>query len=311
MRFARVLLAILLAAGLFGALRSNVASQDQEENTRGAFMTSRAKTPEKPARTSSTARPNRRRPKPSGATSGNTKPVNNENTASNTSGSKSETTDAGKSVPAASTRIGLGMTLFMRDPNGLAVRIDPAHEFHKGDAVRVLLETNADGHLYIFNTTDGGDPVMIYPDSQLDEAGNYLQAHVPVEIPSSLTTQERLRWFRFDEKAGSERLMFVLTREPLQGVPIEDELIKFCGENKVGCAWRPSTELWARLQKELNESPQVVKAMDSGAAQTPREREATTRGIGLSKDDPPPTLVLMSTSAGSAILVTALDLIHK
>ena len=27
---------------------------------------------------------------------------------------------------------------------------------------------------------------MIYPDVDLDEAGNYLQAHVPFEIPSSL-----------------------------------------------------------------------------------------------------------------------------
>jgi len=33
------------------------------------------------------------------------------------------------------------LTLFMRDSNGLAVRTDPSHAFHKGDHVRVLLET--------------------------------------------------------------------------------------------------------------------------------------------------------------------------
>jgi hypothetical protein len=96
----------------------------------------------------------------------------------------------------------------MRDANGLAVRTDPSHIFQKGDRVRVLLETNTDGHLYIFNTTNDGPPVMIYPDADLDEAGNYLQAHVPFEIPSSLAAEERLRWLVFDETAAM-RLFFV------------------------------------------------------------------------------------------------------
>ena len=90
----------------------------------------------------------------------------------------------------------------MRDSNGLAVRTDPEHVFQKGDRVRVLLETNTDGYLYIFNTTNDGPAIMIYPDAELDEAGNYIQAHVPFEIPSSLGSGGRLRWFAFDEVAG-------------------------------------------------------------------------------------------------------------
>ena len=50
----------------------------------------------------------------------------------------------------------MGLTLFMRDSNGLAVRTDPSHQFHKGDHVRFLFETNADGFLYVFNTTTAG-----------------------------------------------------------------------------------------------------------------------------------------------------------
>jgi len=42
--------------------------------------------------------------------------------------------------------MGLGLTLFMRDSNGLALRTDPSHEFRKGDHVRFLIETNADGY---------------------------------------------------------------------------------------------------------------------------------------------------------------------
>ena len=212
--------------------------------------------------------------------------------------------------PAAVQRIGVGLTLFMRDSNGLAVRVDPNHDFHKGDRVRVLLETNVDGHLYIFNTTDGGDPVMIYPDVQLDEAGNYMQAHVPFEIPSSLASDERLRWFRFDEHAGTERLYFVFTREPLPEIPIEDDLVKYCGENKKTCAWHPTSALWTRLQKELN-TVKAAKPDVSGRAQTTGEREAATRGIGLSQDDPEPSLVMMNASSASGLLVTFLEMVHK
>jgi hypothetical protein len=198
----------------------------------------------------------------------------------------------------------------MRDSNGLAVRVDPNHDFHKGDRVRVLLETNVDGHLYVFNTTDGGDPVMIYPDVQLDEAGNYMQAHVPFEIPSSLSSDERLRWFRFDEHAGTERLYFVFTREPLPEIPIEDDLVKYCGENKKTCAWHPTSALWTRLQKEVN-TVKAAKPEGYGRAQTTGEREATTRGIGLSQDDPEPSLIMMNASSASGLLVTFFEMVHK
>jgi len=207
--------------------------------------------------------------------------------------------------------MGLGVTLFMRDANGLAVRVDPTHEFHKGDRVRVLLETNADGHLYIFNTTDDGQPVMIYPDPQLDEAGNYVQAHVPLEIPSSVAPEENLRWFRFDEKVGVERLYFVFTREPLAEAPIEDDLLKYCGEDKTQCAWHPSPEMWAQLQKRLSIPTAVAKAKVSGKAQTGTEHQAATRGIGLARDDPEPSLVMMNASTDSALLVAQLDLFHR
>jgi len=207
--------------------------------------------------------------------------------------------------------MGLGLTLFMRDANGLAVRADPTHEFHKGDRVRVLLETNMDGHLYIFNTTDDGLPVMIYPDPQLDEAGNYLQAHVPLEIPSSVAPEESLRWFRFDANSGIERLYFVFTREPLAGVPIEDDLVKYCGDEKAQCNWHPTPDLWAQLRKQVAVPAGEVKAKNDGKAQTAAEHQAATRGIGLAKDDPEPSLVLMNVSSDSGLLVAELDLFHR
>jgi len=278
----------------------NAAVPQDQEDVRGAFLTSRPK--EKPATQTAPARANRRRPKPN--TPGPSSSGNKTPDLSNT------TPDKSTPVVVNKARIGLGLTLFTRDSNGLAVRTDPSRVFHKGDRVRVLLETNTDGFLYIFNTTNDGPPIMIYPDINLDEAGNYIQAHVPFEIPSSAGAHEGLRWLVFDEFAGDEKLYFVFTREPLNGVPIEDDLVSFCKTSSSACPLRPVAELWEMVKKELKQPLQTDQAARYGRAQTSSEKEASTRGLGLAKDDPQPSVIMMASSTSST-LVTKLDLVHQ
>ena len=295
-----------------------------DDDVRGAFLTSRPKN--KPVSSGNTPKTGgRRKPQPpagggSSSGSGNSGSGNTGKSGSGSGGSsnpaKTDKTPkpgpapSSKPAPVNARRMGLGVTLFMRDSNGLAVRVDPDHVFSKGDRVRVLLETNSDGYLYIFNTTDNGAATMIYPHADLDDAGNYLQAHVPFEIPSSSSADERLRWFAFDETAGTERLFFVFTREPLSGIPIDDDLIALCKESKDRCPVRPNDEVWAGVQKHMQEPLKTDKEKQFGGAQTSTEQQATARGLGLSKEDPPPSLVMMASSPRSTLVAT-LDLIHK
>ena len=291
------------------------ALQD-DEDVRGAFLTSRPK--DKSAGSGNTGKPSRRKPKSTGGTNGSSGSTSTSSNKPNKPVDKTPKNPGPSSAPTPSTpvtpvnarRIGLGVTLFMRDSNGLAVRVDPDHVFQKGDRVRVLLETNSDGYLYIFNTTNDGSATMIYPHADLDEAGNYLQAHVPFEIPASTSADERLRWFAFDEVAGTERLFFVFTRDPLNGIPIDDDLIALCKGSKDSCPVRPSSEVWAGVQKEMQAPLKTDKAQQFGSTQTSTEQQATARGLGLSKEDPPPSLVMMASSARSTLVAT-LDLIHK
>ncbi|MEP6920614.1 MAG: DUF4384 domain-containing protein [bacterium] len=299
MRTKAIVLGILLA-GLSCLGTVPALGQEQDEDVRGAFLTTRPKAVDRKG--SETVKPNRRRPRT----------VQNK-----TSGSVSATaTVTVKTTPvtdskAGSQKLGLGLTLFTRNSLGLAVRVDPTHVFHKGDRVRVLLETNTDGYLYIFNTTDGGPPMMIYPNKDIDDGGNYLQSHVPIEIPSSGASEERLRWLAFDERAGVERLFFVFTREPLANVPIEDELVAYCKGKEGGCNWDPSTDLWTQIQKEMAAPVQTSIVQRTGKSQTSNEQQSATRGIGLSKEDPPPALVTLTTSTSRNLLVATMDLIHQ
>ena len=289
-----------LVAVAFAVLSTVPAlTQEPQEDVRGAFLTTRPKPAEK-SKSTEGSRPSRRRPKTvaprnpgSGSTSGSTTVPN---------------VPPGK---ATAQKLGLGLTLFTRDSLGLAVRVDPTRTFHKGDRVRVLLETNADGYLYIFNTTNGGTPVLIYPNRELDEGGNYIRSHIPFEIPSGAASEERLRWLVFDEYAGTERLYFVFTREPLQGIPLEDELLAYCGEAKNKCPFSPDAEVWMKIEKGVDAPLQISATARFGKAQTGSERDAVERGLGLSKEEPEPSLILMSASSNTATLVTVLDLVHK
>src|SRR5438445_733795 len=138
-------LSILLFALLcvFAAVIAAVplAHQDQED-VRGAFLTSRPKEKPETPRT----KPDRRSPRPAPAPTPRRSPTADPN--------RLNTKPKDDTKPTVNTRrIGLGLTLFSRDSNGLATRVDPTHVFHKGDRVRVLLETNTDCYIYIFRST--------------------------------------------------------------------------------------------------------------------------------------------------------------
>jgi hypothetical protein len=295
MRMKAIVLSLAIA---LAGIASVVVLAQQDDDVRGAFMTTRPKpTGKVTGENSSAPKPSHRRPKPVVVVKNDDK-------------KKPAPTPTPTPGKLNAARLGLGLTLFMRDSNGLAIRTDPAHEFQKGDHVRFLIETNADGYLYVFNTTDGGQPVMIYPAPELDEAGNYFQAHVPFELPSSTAAEERLRWLTFDEKPGAEKLYFVFTREPLTAVPIEDDLITFCRDNSRQCPWNPGTEVWTRIQEEMNGPVKVAKAGTQGR-QTSGEQRAVVRGIGLNRNDPEPSLIMLTASTSKNILVAVVDLVHK
>ena len=69
--------------------------------------------------------------------------------------------------------------IFMREPSGRAIRVEPTREFRTGDRIRIALEPNTDGYLYIFNSENGAAPKMIFPDARLDGGENWIEAHVP------------------------------------------------------------------------------------------------------------------------------------
>ena len=78
-------------------------------------------------------------------------------------------------------------------------------------------------------------------------------------------------------------VFFVFTREPLKGIPLEDELIAFCQNSKEKCPIRPSTEVWEGLQAQMQEPLKTDKTQAYGKSETPGEQQATHTRVGISE----------------------------
>ncbi|MDX6613137.1 MAG: hypothetical protein QOD75_2323 [Blastocatellia bacterium] len=300
MRF-KVIILISMMAVLFG-LNMVLAQDPADEEVRGAFLTSREKTT--PTSSARSRRRTVRRPAPT-----NTNSSANANTNANIKGK--DNTNSNSVTPAPETALALGYTLFIRDANGDPVRVDPAEEFHTGERVRISLEPNVDGYLYVFHVEGDGQPQMIFPDWHLSNGENEVDAHVPYDVPSGFEKDERLRWFLFDSNPATEHLYIVVSREPLPSVPVGDALVSFCAANKTKCPWKPTPEIWASVQHALKADVQVAATNNFGQPQSDKEKVATTRGLGLDQSAPAPSVIRMNASTKAPVLVTVLDLIHK
>lgn len=314
----------LLALALFSCASVVIRAQDEDEAVRGSFLTTRKSSSNSGSTSASaaiTSAANQVTAKPgnkptSGRTSGSSTTGRTSGSVSvkGSTGRTSASVKANGSVTTAApvsayspSAIGLGYTIYMRDASGNAVRVDPLQEFHAGDRIRLALESNTDGYLYIFHTENDSNPEMLYPDVRLEKGANRIQAHVPYEIPWNEPGVEN--WFKFDANPANERLYIVISRQPLPSIPVGETLVDYCAKNS--CPWHPRIEDWAKVKMNVQAKVGVVKSSSYGQKQTASEREATTRGLGLDQSAPEPSVIRMNASSNAPILVTAVDLIHK
>lgn len=100
--------------------------------------------------------------------------------------------------------------------NAAESEVSPTATFHAGDAVRVNVEGNRDGYLYVIARGSSGNWRPLFPAPDINGGNNRIVAHRGYRLPSD--TQA----FTFDEQAGEERLFVVYSAEPVKDI---DELI--------------------------------------------------------------------------------------
>jgi hypothetical protein len=129
------------------------------------------------------------------------------------------TTPSGVSVIAASNTslgpLGLRYSFLRYDSSGDAEEVDADHVFHSGDRMKIRLETNSDGFLYIVMKGTSGSWRVMFPSKEYGNGDNRVRAGQVYELPRNTR-------FAFTGKPGAERIFLVLSRRV---VPDLEELI--------------------------------------------------------------------------------------
>jgi hypothetical protein len=102
--------------------------------------------------------------------------------------------------------LGLRYTILKRNGEEQA-EADADATFHAGDRIRLAVEANDDGYLYVVNRGSSGTWKLLFPSPEIKDGDNRVHKRVRYEIPSGYT-------FTFDEQAGEEKLFIVLARQP-------------------------------------------------------------------------------------------------
>lgn len=328
MRFKSATLLAALALLTLAAAHAQTQQQDKkDEKVIEDFVTTRGIIFDAPAPSKSSAR-TRRKPTSGVASKKNSQSnsgkqggaaVNSVDVAQNPSpsatpagSSESSTVATGGAqfIKASGTArsLALGYTIYMKDSTG-ALLVAPASKSYKsGDRIAIVLETNADGYLYVFDAENGKNPLMLYPNVQLNGGANDVRAHVRETYPSDLDLA-----FEFDATPATEHLFIVVSREPLAGVPVGDALAKFCAKSREDCYWRPTTAQWARITAAaLNRGVTEARSTQIAQANTePVMPAMLQRGIKLKREEPAPSVVRVSDSPSAKMLVTKIELAHN
>lgn len=85
--------------------------------------------------------------------------------------------------------------------------VDPDAVFHSGDRIRLSVEVNDAGYLYIVNRGSSGVWKVLFPSPEISSGDNRVEKGKRYQIPSQYT-------FTFDEQPGKETLFLIVARQP-------------------------------------------------------------------------------------------------
>src|SRR6185503_18348667 len=121
----------------------------------------------------------------------------------------------------ASVPLGLRYAVLKRNAGGQYGEVDPDTNFSSGDRIRLKVDANTSGYLYVVMQGSSGTWKLLFPAAEVAGGSNLVRKGESRQIPPGDRGQ-----FVFDEQAGNEKLFIVLTRQP---EPDLDKLIYSMG----------------------------------------------------------------------------------
>jgi hypothetical protein len=105
-------------------------------------------------------------------------------------------------VPLPTVRPAIRSWVLRRQPDGQFLGVDPSTTvFSSGDQVRIRIEANQAGYVYIFQRGSSGRLSMLFPSAAIDSGQNRVPALQPCEVPG-----QPGRGFVLDDRPGEEEI---------------------------------------------------------------------------------------------------------
>lgn len=185
--------------------------------------------------------------------------------------------------------LGLGYTLFQVNGTGEVLRVNPNRQFKSGERVRLLVETNRDGYIYVLSQENSEAPRLLFPNAAIRNGNNFVSGHQAFWLPDEGEIE-------FDQRPAQERLIVIFSEHQvpnlmagsrLEGVPVE-----------------------AAVFQEVARETAVRKGgrLDEGTLLTKSEGQ---RGVRLSSTDPVPAFILLNQDPTQLRIVAKIELMHR
>jgi hypothetical protein len=91
--------------------------------------------------------------------------------------------------------------------SGKAVAVDPDRDFRKGECVRLEVESNQSGYLYVLSKQSSGGWLPLFPSSEMPDESNVADPGQKVRAPKDFG-------FEIGDPPGTETLFVALSRSP-------------------------------------------------------------------------------------------------
>lgn len=178
----------------------------------------------------------------------------------------------------ANVPLGLRYSVLKRDPSGKFAEVDADTTFHSGDRIRIHVDTNTTGYLYVVMQGSSGNWRLMFPAADVEGGNNRIEKGASQQIPPGDRGQ-----FVFDQQSGTEKLFLVLSRKP---EPDLDKLIYSItgaqGSNRTLMAQASvGDDIVNRLRDEVKSRDLVFEKVDS----TEPSAEKATYVVNPSRTD--------------------------
>ncbi|MCC6859269.1 MAG: DUF4384 domain-containing protein, partial [Bryobacterales bacterium] len=176
--------------------------------------------------------------------------------------------------------------------------------FHSGDRIRLRVEVNDQGYLYVVHRGSSGVWKPLFPSSEIEAGDNRVDAAVSYDIPPGYV-------FTFDEQPGEEKLFVVFARQPVTDL---EKLIYEVGRGRPGEPPAPKAGAEPKVllaENRIEIGDQVVSELRNAYARDLiiEKVDETTKAPGYAKETA--VYAVAPQGAADSRVVVDLSLIHR